>query len=301
MSTVRDAVLWAAKRLISVGIEDPWANAGFLMSSLLEDQALEKHVNRVLTEPEEEKFRHWVAQREQRVPAQYIVGYQTFYDLRIMVSPDVFIPRSYTEHYVREVLNRLANRAEHEMAVAEIGTGSGAVAIAIAVNEPRARVFATEVKETTLALAMGNAKFHGVAARVEFLKGKGVAPILHAGLEGKISALVANPPDLTPEEVKELVPEGRYEPVEALTAGEADPLAIHLDIIRHARNILQSSGFVALHVRPQLAERLAGAVRDAGFRAESIPMTYKLGRHDTGIPGQHLVYPITIVGVMSGK
>ena len=106
--------------------------------------------------------------------------------------------------------------------------------------------------------------------------------VLQAGLRGQMNVLIANPPDLTPEEADALVPETRYEPRGALTAGTADPLAVHRLVVGHARDLLAPGGMLAMHVRPQRADELAAVVQAAGFRVETVP-------------GSEAIYPTTVI------
>ena len=78
-----------------------------------------------------------------REPLAYILGVQGFYDLDLIVTPDVLVPRPETELLLEEAL-RLTKESPG-LTAADIGTGSGALALTFKRNRPASTVYATDI------------------------------------------------------------------------------------------------------------------------------------------------------------
>ncbi len=192
--------------------------------------------------------------RAAREPLQFILGTQEFCGLEFEVGPAVLIPRPETELLVEEV-RRHGFAVPHPI-VADIGTGSGCVAVALAHALPSASLYATDLSPAALDLARSNARRHAVEHRVVFLKGDLFEPLRGRGLEGRLAAVVSNPPYIADGEVADLPPEvGSFEPKLAL-AGGVDGLAIHRRLLDEAPEFLAPGGLLALEVGLGQADRL---------------------------------------------
>ena len=158
----------------------------------------------------------WIERRERREPSAYIVGVREFWGLDFAVTPAVLIPRPETELIVEEALSRLraSDPASGHGRIADIGTGSGCVAIALACEVPGCRLVASDISREALAVAVGNAARHGVAARIEF-----VATSYLDGIAGRFDIITANPPYVKDGDRPALSPAVRHEPEVALFGG----------------------------------------------------------------------------------
>lgn len=194
------------------------------------------------------------SRRAAHEPLQYILGTQEFCGLEFMVEPAVLIPRPETELLVEElVLHRFTTA--HPM-IADIGTGSGCIAVAIARALPSASLYATDRSPAALDIARKNAARHAVEGRVVFLAGDLFEPLRGRGVEGKLEAIVSNPPYIPDGEFAALSPEvGAFEPWIAL-AGGVDGVAIHRRLLRDAPEFLASGGVLILEVGLGQADRL---------------------------------------------
>ena len=192
--------------------------------------------------------------RAAREPLQFILGTQEFCGLEFEVGPAALIPRPETELLVEEVL-RHCLAVPHPI-IADIGTGSGCVAVALAHALPSASLYATDLSPAALALARSNAARHAVEHRVVFLTGDLLGPLRARGLEGRLAAVVSNPPYIADGEVADLPPDVRsFEPTVAL-AGGVDGLAIHRRLLSEATEFLTPGGLLALEVGLGQADRL---------------------------------------------
>jgi release factor glutamine methyltransferase len=113
-------------------------------------------------------------------PTQQLTGKQEFWGLEFEVTPDVLIPRPETEHLIEVALDRLAVleiRAGRDpkltgegLTFVDIGTGSGCIALALAKELPNAKIYATDISPTALAVAQRNATRLGYSHCITFLE-----------------------------------------------------------------------------------------------------------------------------------
>ncbi len=152
------------------------------------------NLNSELSAEQENDFWHLVQRRLSGEPTAYIAGHREFYGLDFFVDRRVLIPRPETELMVEEAI-RLAQT--HNIAtVADIGTGCGAIAISLAVNLPRIKIYASDVSAGTLEVARLNCEKHGVAGRIQLLRGDMLAPLAEP-----VDLILANLPYVTEQEV----------------------------------------------------------------------------------------------------
>lgn len=119
-----------------------------------------------------------VARRLRGEPLAWITGVVSFADVRVQVSPGVYVPRFFTES--------LALRAAARLPAGGVGLdlccGSGAVACVLRAHVPSARVVATDLDPGAVACAMRNG--------VEAYRGDLFVPV-PAELRGEVDVVVA--------------------------------------------------------------------------------------------------------------
>ena len=181
------------------------------------------------------EFDALVARRAAREPLPYIVGHREFWQLDFEVTPAVLIPRHETELIVEAAIALVPPQTP--ATIADLCTGCGCVAVAIARERPAARVIATDVSETALAVARRNAVRLGVGDRVDIRHGDLVDPI-----DVTCDLIVANPPYVVAGARPALQPEVRdHEPHVALFGGE-DGLRLLARLVRDAPARIRSGG-----------------------------------------------------------
>jgi release factor glutamine methyltransferase len=190
-------------------------------------------------------------------PVAYLTGHREFWNLDLVVTPAVLIPRPETETVVEAALARLPT--DRAVRVLDLGTGSGAIALAIGRERPLARVLATDASPDALDVARTNATRLGLG-NVAFLCSDWYAAVP----EGAFDAIVSNPPYVAPHDPHLREGDLRFEPRRALTTG-ADPLAALKAIVDGARPRLAARG--ALIVEHGFDQSLAvrGLFEAAGF------------------------------------
>jgi release factor glutamine methyltransferase len=201
------------------------------------------------------RFRGFLYRRLAREPTAYIVGQREFYGLDLETTPAALIPRPETELLVEDALAR-AGRFEIPLIV-DVGTGNGAIAVALAVHLPQAVLVAIDLSREALALAVRNARRHGVEGRISFLQAD-----LLASLAQPADIIVANLPYVSSGDWEALPPEIReHEPRAALDGGP-DGLREIARLLGQTPSHLRPGGSLLVELSPlQAAPALALARR----------------------------------------
>jgi release factor glutamine methyltransferase len=150
-----------------------------------------------------------------------------WYDLDLIVTRDVLIPRPETE-VLLETAVEIARSVDIQT-VADIGTGCGAVAIGLARALPGVCVFATDVSEAALMVARKNIERYELGERVRTLRGSLLEP-----LTCRPDLVTANLPYLTEDDMENLHRDVAHEPRVAL-AGGSHGLGIYEEMIEQMR------------------------------------------------------------------
>ena len=200
------------------------------------------------------RFYDFVSRREASEPLQYLTGRQEFFGMDLRVTPEVLIPRPETELLVEAVLGwvRLAREEatkghRETLRVVDVGTGSGAIALALANALADADVWAVDVSEQALAVAMSNAERLGLAGRIQFGRSDLLESICAQDRRpGRWDVVVSNPPYVPAADAPTMQAEVRdFEPHLALFAGE-DGLEVYRGLIPQAWQALRPGGLLAM-------------------------------------------------------
>lgn len=178
------------------------------------------------------------SQLSQYVPAQYLLGWVDFCDLRLAVDKRVLIPRPETEELVSLILDENDNTT---LRVLDIGTGSGAIALSLKTSRTNWQVSASDISLQALDVAKANARVHGLT--IDFLWSD-----VFSQVKGKFDIIVSNPPYidwLDRDEVGQNVLD--FEPHTALFADD-EGLAIYKKIAERARQYLTEQGKIYLEI-----------------------------------------------------
>ncbi len=143
----------------------------------------------------------------------------------------------------------------------ELGTGSGAIAVSLAYYFPGLFLKAVDISFEILETAKNNALEHGVADRIEFIKGDLFSPF--KGTNIRFDFVVSNPPYISAEEMKELPREVLNEPKEALYGGN-DGLHFYKRISAGAPIFLKAGGFLALEIGHNRADGVMKILEGTG-------------------------------------
>jgi release factor glutamine methyltransferase len=205
------------------------------------------------------RLESYIRRREAREPVAYILGTREFWGLDFLVTPAVLIPRPETEFIVEAALARLADRAR-AWRIADVGTGSGCLAVALAVEQPHARITATDISADALAVARANAERHDVGNRIDLVR----TSLLDA-VAGPFDLIVANPPYVPRAHGPTLSPDVRdHEPDAGLYGGGEDGLDEIRALVAQASTRLAPGGWLQMEFGFGQGDAVRAAVETAG-------------------------------------
>lgn len=200
------------------------------------------------------QYRALLRRRAAGEPMAYILGAQGFFDLELIVTPNVLVPRPETELLLEEAL-RLTKDSPGARA-ADIGTGSGALALAFARHRPQCEVYASDISAKALEVARENAQEQ--AASVQFFLGDLAQPLIDRAI--KVDLLMANLPYIASDELNTLAVSW-WEPRQALDGG-ADGLVCIRELLLQAPVVCRDGACVLLEIGADQGAAVSRYIRD---------------------------------------
>ena len=254
MKTIRDSLQAAKDRLEAS--DSPDLDAQVLLAHTLEaDRSfLFAHGEYELDPSQYRAFQSLVERRAAGEPSAYIIGRCGFYDLELIVTPAVLIPRPETELLLEEALR--LTQSMSAATVADIGTGSGALAITLSRHRPQCEVYASDISADALEIARQNAKRY--AANVTFFGGNLAQPLIDRRI--KADVLMANLPYIDSDELNSL-PVSRWEPRQALDGG-ADGLHVIRELLAQLPHVCAPGAQVLLEIGADQGQAVSTLIRD---------------------------------------
>ncbi|MGM8214993.1 peptide chain release factor N(5)-glutamine methyltransferase [Bacillaceae bacterium W0354] len=156
-------------------------------------------------------FQIWINEHaETGKPIEHFTNEAEFFGRTFFVNEAVLIPRPETEELIAAVVDDIVEGDT----VADIGTGSGILAITLKKEIPSITAYATDLSESALAVARGNASQLG--AEVQFFQGNFLEPVINE----RIDIVVSNPPYISNDERTTLSETVLHDPELALFAEE---------------------------------------------------------------------------------
>lgn len=277
--TVHEALGWASSCVEESGYEGEIAKILMMHHTGWSRSRLFAEMRTPLEPSLDEAFSADVRKAAAGTPVQHMTGEEMFYGRRFRVNRDVLIPRPETEELIEAVKERLSTGlstdGEEPFTVVDIGTGSGVIAITLALEIPgwlkmdpeRLTVTGTDISGAALGMARMNAEAHN--ARVSFMEGSYLEPVIAAGFTPRV--IVSNPPYI-PESDQAIMKDNvkHHEPHTALFA-EENGLAAYRAIINGLPRVIHPDGtwlFVEIgwnqgaEVRSMITDRFANASPD---------------------------------------
>lgn len=203
-----------------------------------------------------EKWESFLWRRSRREPLQYILGKQEFMGFSFFVTPSVLIPRQDTEILVEKALSVLMPGDS----VLDVCTGSGCILLSLAKKKMLGECVGADISEPALLIAQKNADALGAEADFR------CSDLFEKIEKGKtFRVITCNPPYITREEMKELMPEvAEYEPHQALFGGE-DGLEFYRKVIRQAAEFLEPGGSLIFEIGCRQAADVSGMLWENGY------------------------------------
>lgn len=277
-----DILKWSTEFLTKNEIDHARLDAEYLIASVLDIKRLDLYLNyeKPLGIKEREEIKELLIKRgKNKMPLQYILGYEEFYGYKFEVNENVLIPRPETELLVEQCLEKIKEIKEPK--VLDIGTGSGAIAISIAKQRSDAKVLAVDIQANALEIAKKN-KMKNNAENVKFIKSDMFENINYS----QFDLIVSNPPYIKEEEYNELMPEvKKYEPKSALLA-EKNGLYFYINITKKAKNHLKKGGVLAFEIGYNQGKEVKEILQENGY--EKIRLIKDYSKNDRIIIGERI-------------
>lgn len=281
---------------IKASSESPELDADVLLQALLEKDKTFVLLNRGYELSAEQKARlaKWTAARAKGLPVAYITGHKEFYGLDFYVSQSVLIPKPDTEILVARAVELLADRIDENfltpkisggggsnLSVCDMCTGSGCVAISVLralidgerVDLERLPTFVmADISAAALEVAQKNAL--ALLSPDELKKVKFVQSNLFDNIPFSFDAILSNPPYIPHDQARELLADGRGEPLLALDgdinevgdfSGTDDGLAVFRRLALEAQRHLNRGGDFLCETGEYNADAAADFLRANGF------------------------------------
>jgi release factor glutamine methyltransferase len=260
---VYQLLTWAAGQFRACGIEAPQRQAQELLMHIL-------GISRVCLLAESGlkinsgirgRFKDLVHKRLERIPLQYILGYEDFMGIRLQVGPGVLIPRPETELLAAEAY-RICREMKSLRLIADLGTGSGNLALNLASRFPKALIYGVDSSPQALYWARRNRR-RLKTGRVRLLCGDAELPIPRSRY-GNFSLVVSNPPYILSSDIPGLQAEVGYEPRSALDGGP-DGLSGIRRMLKAAARLLHPQGALICEIGMGQAGAVKKLFKKNGF------------------------------------
>ena len=285
----------AVKFLESCGIEAPEKEAEIFVRKGLDINTVETYRdNPELSKEQIRTLEYMLERRVRREPLQYILGYEEFLGLKLLVGPGVLIPRPETEFMAEQAIKtvksyKLKVKSENKNSslvpwsprILDLCTGSGCLALALAKEFPDFEIYGTDISEIAIGYARRNAEINSIK-NAAFLSGSLFQPfkkidtdccLPFSPLDNSISnptgftfdLIISNPPYIRTDDIKGLQPEVKdWEPAIALDGG-TDGLDFYRELIPAARYFLKDNGLIILELGNGQSSRVAEIIESSGY------------------------------------
>ena len=264
--TIQKLLTWITEYLTTNGVDAPRLSAELLLSHVLGLTRIELYTqfNQPVDKTDLDALHGLVKRAGQQEPVAYLVGRTEFYSIELEVDPHCLIPRPETELLVQKAIEFLRTR-EGTQHVCDLCTGSGCIAVAVAKNFPKAKVTATDLCDTALAVAARNVEKHALGERVTLLCGDLFEPLVPGLDVTQWDLIVCNPPYVSVTEYEALDKNVKdYEPELALLAGD-DGLDVYRRIAAQIEQYLKPDGTLLLEIGYAQGDVINQLLTDSGI------------------------------------
>ena len=205
-------------------------------------------------------YEGFLSEREQGRPTQYILGEWEFMGLPFYVGEGVLIPRSDTEVLVETILEK--QQRETLKSILDIGTGSGCIPISLGHYGKFEHIMAVDISPKALGYDTKNAAENKV--NIDFYESD-LFMNVPAEWQGKLDAIVSNPPYIPKKDIEELMTEVKdFEPMNSLDGGE-DGLDFYRAIVEQGRDWLRDGCWLFFEIGYDQGEALRSLLNEFGY------------------------------------
>lgn len=257
--TVAEAIR-AATELLGARTDSARLDAELLMAEALGVRRSDLFL-RHMGDPAPAVFAELVARRAAHEPVAYIRGYQEFFGLPFIVSPDVLIPRGDSETLVEAALEARPDAVR----VLDCGTGSGALLLAVLHELPRTNGVGIDRSEQALGVAKANATRLGLGERARMIRADWNSDGWRDDLGGPFDLILANPPYVETDAALDPTVKD-HEPAGALFAG-LDGLDDYRVLVPQLPALLADQGVALVEIGHTQADAVTAIGAVAGLVA----------------------------------
>lgn len=204
-------------------------------------------------------------------PLGYVIGNVPFLDATIYLDTHPLIPRSETEYWVSQVLNRHAPQKVHR--ILDLCAGSGCIGVSALMHFGEATATFAEIDEDHHETIAKNVRENGIDPKRTSIVGGN----LFEYVSGSFDLILTNPPYIDRSLDRMDFSVSRYEPAQALDGGVGGTEHI-MRVITAAPMYLTKHGVLAIEHEPEQAQQIAEAARAAGLHAETHADQYGVSR-----------------------
>ncbi len=258
--TIGEALDLGGRELLEAGIEGGEEEAKILLSELTGIGRLDFFLKKgeELPEDTEHQYLTFLEKRKKRIPLQMILGHTEFMGLEFEVSPATLVPRADTEVVCETALSFLTEGST----ILDLCTGTGCVLLSLLEMEEGTTGVGTDISEDAVELSRLNAERLGLSERASFLTGDLYSPLPEGS---RFDLIIANPPYIRSEEIKNLMPEVRdHEPRRALDGG-SDGLTYYRRIASGAGDYLIPGGLLLFETGYDQGGQVTEILKENGF------------------------------------
>ena len=244
------------KKFNKVGMYNPLNEIRYLITEKINLPLIKQITedNIILENKEEIKLKNILNRRLKREPVDRILNKKEFRDIKLNLNKYTFSPRPETEILSDIIVeNKITPKN-----ILELGTGSGALSIALLKEFPNSKVIATDINVKAIELAKKNAIKNKVIDQISFI----CCNWLDSFVNSDFDLIVANPPYIKTEVIKDLDPEVKYhDPLIALDGGK-DGLVAYNKIIIALKPLLKSDTIILFEVGYDQGEKVSNLMRE---------------------------------------
>ena len=245
------------------------------------------HRDTELSTGQEEKFRKAISKRKTGLPIAYITGIKEFYGRDFFVTPDVLIPKPDTEILVERAVALLRDLSKantdslRQIRILDMCTGSGCIGLSVLAECKRLELFEPQ-RLPLVTLADVSPKALEIAARNSQQIEEGslssfcrlVETNLFQNITGDFDLILSNPPYIPSQWAKDLLTDGRREPILALDGdidmngnptGQNDGLGIIRNLVPQSYKALVCGGHLLVEAGEYNAEKTEQIFIEEGF------------------------------------
>ncbi len=195
-------------------------------------------------------------------PLAYVIGQWEFYGMKLLVNPNVLIPRDDT-CAVTDLAISQALFLNSNPRILDLCTGSGCIGLAIASRVKDAKVTLADISKEALQVAKINVTAQKLSGRVSCVQANALEK--PAAFLGKFDMIVSNPPYITTEEMDALPKSvAAFEPHLALHGG-GDGLDFYRAITENYSHALKPGGYLCYEFGMGQGDAVCGILEENGY------------------------------------